>query len=279
MNRDPSRLSVRCRQPLRIATVIALLFVAVHATAAPIAIADLDKPADGSDVRARLARADARLRGTPTDAIAYLERGEALFQLHAFDDAVAAFDRAVALDPKLDDAYFARGMARARAGDIDGGIADLGVYVRRHPDSTLAHTKRGVRFLWKGDLDHARADFERAIALDPRNAEAHDDLGTVFARRQDFARAAQHFAAAIRLEPNYQKAYHNLALVYYLVGDERRALVIVDEALRLRSDDRDSTMLKSLILKALGHVAEAKKLKEDAEFMPQGNWSERSPLP
>jgi len=36
--------------------------------------------------------------------------------------------------------------------------------------------------------------------------------------------------------------------------------------------------LKSQILSVLGFVDDAKKLQEEAEFLPEGNWSESVPI-
>ena len=118
----------------------------------------------------------------------------------------------------------------------------------------------------------------KAIALDPRNAEAHDDLGVIHARRGDHAQAIRHFSTTIKLDPSYQKAYHNLAMVYYLAGQDARALVVVDESLRLRPEDRNSLLLKGEILETLGRHPEARTVREEAEFLPDGNWSEQAPV-
>jgi len=135
-----------------------------------------------------------------------------------------------------------------------------------------------VRHLWKKDLAGAEHDLRQAVRLDPGNAEAHDDLGVVHAQRGEHIKAIEHFFATVRLDPSYQKGYHNLAVAYYLVGHEAQALAAVNESLRLRPDNRNSLILKSEILKVLGRLDEAKRVREDAEFAPDGNWSEQMPL-
>lgn len=254
----------------------ALLFVAAPAPAANLA--EMDKPADEQAMQALVESISRSIKAHSDAPQPYVERGIAYFKLHKFDLAIADFSHAIALDDRQDDAYFARGMARGRNGEIDQGIADLGVYIQRHPRSSLAYTKSGVRHLWKKDLDGAEHDLRRAVELDPDNAEAHDDLGVVYAQRGDYARAMRHFSATVRLDPSYQKGYHNLAVTYYLVGLDTQALAAVNESLRLASENRNSLILKSEILKALGRLDEAKRVREDADFAPDGNWSEQVPL-
>lgn len=226
----------------------------------------------------KLAQLEAQIALKPEDPKLYIERGKANFVLNRFDEAVADFTKAIALDPSKDAAYFGRGLALGRAGQLSAGIADLTVYIERNPKSSVAYTKRGVRHIWNRDFVAARRDLERAVALDDSNAEAHDDLGVVLAQTGNPAQAIPHFEKARRLDPGYQKPHHNLAMALYMVGQFEPALAAVDEAIRLDERARGTLMLKGTILDALGRADEARAIREAAEFLPEGNWSERSGL-
>ena len=228
-------------------------------------------------VDAALVRLDRAVAEAPT-ARRYVERGDVYYLLNDMHRAVEDYGRAIKLDTGNDEAYFGRGMALARMGLVDEGIADLSVYIQRHPNSSVAYTKRGVRNIWRNDLEAAERDLSRAIELDPKNAEAHDDLGVVNAKRNRIRQAAKHFSTAIQLDPNYQKAYHNLAICFHVGGQAQAALEIVDAGLSLDEANRSSLMLKSAILKTLGRTKEATALADQAEFLPEDNWTERSTL-
>ncbi|MEK7815647.1 MAG: tetratricopeptide repeat protein [Pseudomonadota bacterium] len=257
--------------------VLCLPLAAVSAEAV-IDLARFDEPASSDELVGEAARLTRELGKRPKDAALHTRRGAVHFKLREFDKAIADFTTALKLDDKLDEAWFGRGMALGRNGQVDEGILDLGVYIHRHPTSSLAYTKRGVRYLWKGDLASAEKDFTRAIALDRRNAEAHDDLGVIHAQRGEYDQAEQHFLATVRSEPTYQKGYHNLALVYYITSRNDQALDIIDKALKLVPEARDSLLLKGSILEALGRHKEAKTLRDDAEFLPAGEKSSRMPI-
>ena len=192
--------------------------------------------------------------------------------------AIDFFTRALRLDDTLDDAYFGRGMARGSSGLIDEGIADLSVYIARHPNSSRAYTKRGIRYVWKRDSENAYQDFLKALVLDPGNAEAYDDIGVIYAQRRDYKQALESFRNVIRLEPLYFKAHHNMAVVYHILGESEAALAEVNNALRLKADSRNSMRLKSVILERLGRHKESQEASEEAEFLPEENWSEVAPL-
>lgn len=208
----------------------------------------------------------------------YIKRGDIYFGRRDFFDAVEDYTLAIELDPGADQAYFGRGMALARQGLIDEGIADLSVFIKHNPESSLAYTKRGVRYMWKQDYENAEKDLGKALELDPDNAEAHDDIGVVFAKKRAYLKAIEHFSATIRLDPGYQKGYHNLALSLFLTGQDEQALAMANQALTLNPDHKDAVLLKSNILEALGHHEEAARLKEDAEFLPETNWTESVPI-
>ena len=219
-----------------------------------------------------------RLISEPENAMLYMKRGELYLVSHKFEQAIADYSKALQLDDTLDQAYFGRGMALGRAGQVEHGIKDLTVFIQRNPDSSLAYTKRGVRYLWIGDKQKAEFDLRRAIKLNPNNAEAHDDLGVIFARRGDIPQAIHQFQTVIKLDPEYQKGFHNLALSYFIAGQTEPALQHINHALKLSPRERNSLLLKSSILDALGQTAKARQLRDTAEFLPEGNWTERYPI-
>lgn len=235
------------------------------------------KLSDNEDIDKLVLTLGERIMAEPNNIKLYLARGDAWFKLHEFDKAVADYDRALTIDKDASQAWFGRGMAYGRMGQIDKGIADLGEYIKRHPDSSLAYTKRGVRYLWKGDRENAERDLRKAIELNPKNAEAHDDLGVVHAQRGELQQAIKHFSQTVSIDPSYQKGHHNLAMAYHLAGDHSRALQMIDKALAIKSNEKVSLLLKSQILAAQGKHRQAALLQDEAEFLPDGNWSELAP--
>ena len=205
----------------------------------------------------------------------YIKRGKILFLLHKFDKAIDDYNVALSIDDSLQQAYFERGMALARNGQVEAGINDLTHFIKFNPNSSLAYTKRGVRYIWAEKLEHAKKDLLQAIKLDQSNSEAHDDLGVIYAQQKNLDKALQHFSLAIQYDPSYQKAYHNLAMAYVLTNKPQQALSAVNKSLLLDDDSRNSLMLKSEILSALGKNKEANAVMKKAEFLPEGNWSER----
>ena len=166
-------------------------------------------------------------------------------------------------------------MAKGRIGQIEQGIEDLSVYITRNPNSSLAYTKRGVRYIWLSDLVKAKKDLQQAIKINPANAEAHDDLGVVYASEKNFEQALVHFNTVVKLDPSYQKGFHNLAMANFIVGKRQQALKNINTALAMSPNNKNSLLLKGEIIASLGMSNEARAITERAEFLPEGNWSER----
>lgn len=215
-----------------------------------------------------------KIKQSPQDGELYVKRGDAFFYMNDMLSAIDDYTAALKINDKLDKAYLGRGMALGRSQRISEGIADISVYLQRHPNDSHAYTKRGVRHIWNGDLAKAEKDLSKAIALNSNNAEARDDLGVIYAQRGELEKAINLFTKAISIDPSYEKAHHNLATAYHLNGQKQKALRHINDALRLSPNARESLLLKGEILIALGRYDEAKAIKNEADFLPEGNWHE-----
>lgn len=100
-------------------------------------------------------------------AAAHLADGLALAWRGELDPAIAAFDRAIAIAPRLEFAYVNRAIARRRNGDLRGALADLDKAVRYAPRSARAYYNRALVLEQRGSEARAEADRGRAVSLDP----------------------------------------------------------------------------------------------------------------
>ena len=61
--------------------------------------------------------------------------------------AMAAYTRAVALDPDYADAFNNRGYIKMGQGDLAGAVADFGAAIRSRPDKFEGYLNRGTAYL------------------------------------------------------------------------------------------------------------------------------------
>ncbi len=189
--------------------------------------------------------------------------------------AVAAAERALALDPTLSLAYAVSGQAQGnrialgKGGSWEEAIAPLDEAVRRDPRNTTALLWRAGHLFTLGYLDRAREDFDRCLALDPayetcrRNlavlelgAGRTDDALRLYevGLAQDYVNDDVYFARAVaargdrigalgvlleqfRARPQLLQAlFRAVTDAKFSDADRREALALVDSA----SDDQEA---------------------------------------
>lgn len=110
---------------------------------------------------------DPAAKGAAGRAAAHVADGLSLAWQGDYDGAIAAFDQAIVLQPRLAFAYLNRGLAQQRNGDLDRAIADLDRAVRYAPNAR-GYYNRGQLFCQRGDTRRATLDEARAVELDSR---------------------------------------------------------------------------------------------------------------
>lgn len=111
---------------------------------------------------------DPAASGVAGRAAAHVADGLTLAWRGDTDSAIAAFDRAIGVAPKLAIAWLNRGLAYERKGDLDHAIADLDKAVRYAPGAARGYYTRSLLFRQRGDTRRADMDAERALDLDAR---------------------------------------------------------------------------------------------------------------
>ena len=83
-------------------------------------------------------------------------------------DALAEYDRAIRLDPRLARAYLNRGSLFNRLGEHHRAILDYGEAIRLVPEFTLAYYNRGIALIGLQQYQTALEYLGQAIRLDPK---------------------------------------------------------------------------------------------------------------
>jgi Zn-dependent membrane protease YugP/tetratricopeptide (TPR) repeat protein len=160
--------------------------------------------------------------------------GNLLIEQGRLAEAVAAYTRALALNPRLPQAYANRGAAFAGSGQLDEALADLDASVRLDPTSAAAHACRGgVRFR-RGEYDAALADYDRARQLAPVGFPAIP-LGRadIWLARGQLDEAIREYTQALNHAASRPVALCSRSLAWLLKGDLDLALADAAEAVRL----------------------------------------------
>jgi tetratricopeptide (TPR) repeat protein len=185
------------------------------------------------DFKGAIADYDQAIRLNPKLAVAYNGRGNARYELRDMQGAIADLEQAIRFDPKLAPAYNGRGTVRYALGDKQGAIADLDQAIRFDPKLARAYNNRGSIRNKLGDIQGAITDLDQAIQLDPKFALAYSNRGYGRNILGDIQGAITDLDQAIRLNPKLALAYNNRGYSRYALGDKKGAITDLDQAIRL----------------------------------------------
>ena len=117
------------------------------------------------------------------------------------DEAVQAFERAVALTPGDHVVRMKYGLFLRRADRAAEALAQFRVVLERWPDDAKALCQAALALAALNELDAAEEKLRRALALEPRNAMALRVMGLVCEQAGKLPEAIQYFDEALRVDP------------------------------------------------------------------------------
>lgn len=177
----------------------------------------------------------ATLARNPAAGIAHNNLGTLLLERGQAEEAIAHFEKALALQP---------------------GTADI-------------HSNLGGALLGQGRLDEAVLHFRQALDIQPDSAQAHNNLGNAFSRQGRLDEAIVHSQKAAELQPALSSARYNLGGMLLQAGRADEGIAQLQRALELQPDLADAQMALGSALLARGQVNEAMAhLQKAAELQP-----------
>jgi tetratricopeptide (TPR) repeat protein len=172
------------------------------------------------------------LQVLPGDARLYLARGVLFVQLSNSDRALADFQKAHQLDPKLSFAEDAMGMMHSQKHESASALAIFRRQAELHPDDSL------LQYLY-------------AEALSEEGEEAN---------AQNTALAIAAATRAIKLEPSYQPARDLLCLLYLRANDLTAVIAQAEEAIKIDPADETAMYQELMAYRRLGKKDDVDKL-------------------
>jgi tetratricopeptide (TPR) repeat protein len=192
----------------------------------------------------------------------------------AAEAALAAFERAIALEPGQADVHVRAGVVHESLRDFDAAAAAFRRAAELRPQDARTFVRLADALLHQGQLASARKAATRAVALAPQDAEAHLQKGRVLTRESAWGDAADALARSVQLDATVRESHYELAVALRHLGrvDEARAQLAEYERLsayrdaldplqarlRMRPDDLDARTRLGLVLAAAGSVEAAR---------------------
>jgi len=176
----------------------------------------------------------------------YWLRGNTEKKEGKLNEAIADYDKTIALNPKDDDAYYNRGIIYAAMGILKYAIADYTRAIALNPKQPDTYNNRGWAYYRTGDTQSAIADFRQAIAINSMYAEAYNNLGWVYDQSGNSGAALEQYTKAIAANPQFTQPLYNSVNLNMKTGDLSRAIVDCNLLIKLHQDDHLAFYLRGI---------------------------------
>ena len=254
---------------------------------------------DTTPESARMAAAET-VTTTSLEALNAYVRAQELAASRKDEEALAAFRRALELDPEFGRAYAGMGVLYFNRRDIENAQAaydkalklldrmgdreryrTLGSYylgvvlnyekavetyealVKQFPADEVAHANLSLAYLYTGDVPRAIEEVREVLKLNPRSTSDLYNLAIQSVYVGDFAGALTAAARAIEESPAYEQPYLPLALATFYQGDADGARATYEQVEELGADGASLGRLgRADLLLVRGQYREALPLLE-----------------
>ncbi len=155
----------------------------------------------------------------PQNANAWCYLGIALHDRKQFAEAIAAYQNALAHQPKFPIALSNLGNTLNALGRHGEAEASCLRAITLQPDYASPYNNLGAALVAQGRLAEAVERFDDALRLNPQYASALSNRGAAFVQQGRFDDAQASNEEALRLDPKFADAHKNRAIVMLLQGD------------------------------------------------------------
>ena len=148
-----------------------------------------------------------------SDAQGHAAHGQALARSGKTEEALAEFDKALALDPYNAQALYGRGLIYQGEKQHEEAIEDFTAAHGLTPQRADPLVARAISYLALDKVKEAAADLDEAVQADPNSAHAWSTRGLAYERLGDKAKASASYSRAIAIRPRDDAARSGLARV------------------------------------------------------------------
>ena len=164
--------------------------------------------------------------------------GLAYYHDGKIEQAIAAYQTAIHLEPNFAEAYGGLGVIYWRTGDLDAAIRHCQKAIKIAPENIEFHQNLTQIYWQKGLYDRAAIGYRIILELKPSDENALHHLGLILLSKQEYAEAVSCFQKVLQRNPNNALTHGALGTAYHQLGEIDLAIQEFQAVLRL--DPRNS---------------------------------------
>jgi tetratricopeptide (TPR) repeat protein len=204
-----------------------------------------------------LAAFDRAIELDPKDVRAWIGKGFALKSLGRYPDSLVAHDRVIELDPNFANVWVSKGDVLRDLGRHEEALAAFHRVIELDSKHIDAWVAKGKCLLRLGRYDDGLTAFDQALELEPNLAGAWLEKGNALEDLNRFEDALTAFARAAELNPKYAKAWVGKGHSLWHLGRHEDALVASDKAVEHCPNEIFCWIARSAMKTALGQIQSA----------------------
>ena len=170
----------------------------------------------------------------PSNYAAMKMLADSQHKLDRFKDAIKTYNLAQKLNPEDAVLYFDRGAAKVFLNDFKGAIKDFDKSIGIDPEVAEVYFFKAFSNAELGNYISAIEDYNRAIELKPNYSEAIYNRGAAKGELGSYENAMQDFNAALEIDP-VENGYLNIALSHLGMKEYEKAIQSFDEVIKMRN--------------------------------------------
>lgn len=163
--------------------------------------------------------------------------GQIYLQSGKLDDAERYIRKALEMSPSDADSWSELGSVFEARKDLPQALACYEKALALQPGLTYVHVNAAHAAELTGNNGKAERYYREALQSDPKNADAANGLGLMLAKQAHFDDAKQLFQRAIEDRPNFASAINNLGVLYLNTGKVDDAVAAFEYGLKVAPDE------------------------------------------
>ena len=187
----------------------------------------------------------------------YLRKGEVLAEERRYSEALAAFEKAVELNPNLEEAWYNKGNILVRMSRNTDALNAYEKLVKMHPEKSEVWYNRGNVLVKLKRYSEALESYDRALEIQPNDDEAWHNRGVLLRKFKRYGEALASYERALEIQPNKYETWHNRGNVLGKLKRYEEAIVSYDRAITIDAGKREVWLNRAVALCKLKRYEQA----------------------
>lgn len=183
---------------------------------------------------------------------AYINRGNAYFDLASYDKSIGDYTKAISLDPQSDIAYYGRSRAYYNSNQYDKAIADNNYLIKKNPKNVQYLFNRALSYTALNNIPMALADINKSVKIEPNNINTYIKRLYIYHKiNADKSMIASDVAKIHSLLPNDENKLCEVAELLNSLELYEDALKVGNKVIKINPNNQKIyyTMAKSAVFK------------------------------